>query len=52
VRTVAFHSFLTYSTEIDGIVDNRGSCEAVKRISEDEFVGLHKVKIYLLSLLY
>jgi hypothetical protein len=48
VRTVAFHSFLTSSTKIDEIIGSRGSCEATKGISEDEFVGLHKVKVYLL----
>jgi hypothetical protein len=48
VRTVSIHSFLTSSTEIDEIVGNRGSCEATKGISEDELVGLHKVKVYLL----
>jgi hypothetical protein len=48
VRTSAFHSFLTSSTEIDEIVGSRGFCKAVKGISEDEFVGLHKVKVCLL----
>jgi hypothetical protein len=48
VRTFSFHSFLTSSTEIDGIVGNRGSCKATKGISEDELAGLHKVKVYLL----
>jgi hypothetical protein len=51
VRTVSFHPFPTSSAEIDKIVGSRGSCEAVKRIREDEFVGLHEVNIYLFSLL-
>jgi hypothetical protein len=47
----SFHSSITSSTEIDEIVGSRWSCEATKRISEDEFAGLHEVKIYLFSLL-
>jgi hypothetical protein len=48
VRTVPIHSSFTSSTEIDRIVGSRGSCEATKWISEDELVGLHEVKVYLL----
>ena len=48
MRIVAFHSFLTSSSEIDGIVGRMGSFEAAKGISEVELVRVHKVKVYLL----
>jgi len=48
VRIVAFHSFLTYSIEIDGIIGSRGSYEVAKEMRKDELDGLHKVKVYLL----
>ena len=43
-----YHISITSLPGMDEIVDSRGSCEAAKRISEDEFAGLHKVNIYLL----
>ena len=50
-RVLSFHSFITFLGETSKIVGSRWSCKAAKRIREDEFVGLHEVKIYLFSLL-